>query len=243
MKNTSTWIPTKFVHRAGRLRASRDVAELGIGSRLVADLVAACYDRHLRRHARGRLLDLGCGKVPLFAAYRELVTDVMCVDWNDDLHVDRVCDLSQPLPLPDAAFDTVVVSDVLEHLPDPALAWREIARVLAPGGALLLNVPFLYPIHAHPHDHFRYTCFALERFARAEGLQPAVLEPVGGLFEVLADTFGKMLAKLPLMGPPLAALQQSLAAAFARSSAGRRLLAATARNYPLGYFMVAVRST
>lgn len=241
MKNPQAWIPSKFEQRGGRLRAARDPRELGIGSRLVADLVAARYDEHLPRMARGRLLDLGCGKVPLYGAYRSLASEVTCVDWADDTHVDLVCDLSAPLPLADAAFETIVVSDVLEHLPDPAHAWREIARLLAPGGKVLLNVPFLYPIHAHPHDHFRYTRFALERFAQASGLQALVLEPVGGVFEVLADIFGKMLAKLPLLGPPLAAMQQAGAAVFARSRLGRRLLQSTARNYPLGYFMVVAK--
>lgn len=241
MRNAPSWQPSKFVHRGGRLRASHDRNELGIGSRLVADLVAASYERHLPQHARGRLLDLGCGKVPLYGAYRALATEVSCVDWQDDQHVDLVCDLSLPLPLADGAFDTLIVSDVIEHLPDPALAWREMARLLAPGGSLLLNVPFLYPIHAHPHDHFRYTCFALERFARDSGLELRLLEPLGGLIEVLADTFGKVLARLPLLGAPLAAAQQALALSFARSSPGRRLLAATARNYPLGYFLIAVR--
>lgn len=241
MKNAETWQATKFVQRGGRLRASRDRAELGVGSRLVADLVAAAYERHLPRHARGRLLDLGCGKVPLYGAYRARVSEVTCVDWNDDHHVDLVCDLSQPLPLPDAGYDTLIVSDVIEHLPDPALAWREIARVLAPGGTLLLNVPFLYPIHAHPHDHFRYTGFALDRFARLNGLEVLAIEPVGGLLEVLADTFGKVLARLPLVGTPLAAAQQALASHFAGSRFGSRLLQTTARNYPLGYFVVAER--
>lgn len=241
MKNAQAWKPSKFEPRGGRLRAARNLHELGVGSRLVADLVAACYDEHLPRRARGRLLDLGCGKVPLYGAYRGFVGEVTCVDWADDTHVDLVCDLSLPLPLPDAVFDTIVVSDVLEHLPDPALAWREIARLLAPGGMLLLNVPFLYPIHAHPHDHFRYTRFALERFALGNGLQSVVLEPVGGVLEVLADIFGKMMSKLPVLGTALVALQQACAAAFARSSFGRRLLLATARNYPLGYFMVAAK--
>jgi len=40
MKNQDKWRPTKFVHKNGKLRASRDRREVGVGSRLVADLVA-----------------------------------------------------------------------------------------------------------------------------------------------------------------------------------------------------------
>jgi hypothetical protein len=43
------------------------------GSRLFGDLVASCYDTHVKSHCRCRLLDLGCGKVPFYALYREYV--------------------------------------------------------------------------------------------------------------------------------------------------------------------------
>lgn len=47
----------------------------------------------------------------------------------------------QDLSLPDASVDLVVTQDVLEHVLDPDAAWREIARVLRPGGAHLWTVP------------------------------------------------------------------------------------------------------
>lgn len=46
------------------------------------------------------------------------------------------------LRLRDAAFDGVVSLDVLEHVPDYRTALREFARVLRPGGVLVLTVPF-----------------------------------------------------------------------------------------------------
>ncbi|HEY1379704.1 MAG TPA: class I SAM-dependent methyltransferase [Gemmataceae bacterium] len=57
------------------------------------------------------------------------------------LHSDRVtfaaADLTK-LPYPDAAFDAAVCGWVLEHLPDPRPGLRELARVLQPGGKLML---------------------------------------------------------------------------------------------------------
>lgn len=47
----------------------------------------------------------------------------------------------QRLPLPDAAFDAAVCAEVLEHLDDDAAALAELARVLRPGGLLLVTVP------------------------------------------------------------------------------------------------------
>ena len=241
MKNATAWKPTKFEVRAGRLRGTRDVRELGAGSRLISDLVAALYQEHLPLHARGRLLDLGCGKAPLYGTYAPWVSEVVCLDWADSGCVDLVCDLTQPLPLPDARFDTVVFSDVLEHMPDPMAIWREMCRVLAPGGRIVLNVPFYYSVHAHPHDYYRYTRFALQRFAAINGLQTVHLVAVGGLVEILADLMAKALSKLPLLGRPLAVGLQAVSLAFVRTKLGARLAERSAWHFPLGYFMVVER--
>lgn len=241
MKNSYSWKPSKFEVRCGRLRGTRDVRELGAGSRLISDLVAALYQQHLPRHAHGRLLDLGCGKAPLYGTYAPLVDEVTCLDWSDSGYVDLVCDLSQPLPMPDARFDTIVFSDVLEHLPEPMAVWHEMARVLAPGGRIVLNVPFYYSVHAHPHDYARYTCFALDRFARLSGLRVMHLQPVGGLVEIGVDLTAKVLSKLPLVGRPLAVGLQSVTLAFVRTRLGAHLAERSARHFPLGYFMVVER--
>lgn len=245
MRNIDRWTETKYVRRRGRLMASRDRAEVGVGSRLVGDCVAARYEAELPRHARGRLADLGCGKVPLYATYRPLVSSVTCVDWPQSVHasghLDCEADLAQPLPFDDAVFDTVVLSDVLEHLPDPQALWHEIARLLAPGGRLLMNVPFLYGVHEAPHDYGRYTEFALRRFAREAGLEVVLLETVGGSLHVLADLLAKHLAHLPLAGPPLASAVQGLVALADRTPLGRRIARRTGTRFPLGYFLVAAK--
>jgi SAM-dependent methyltransferase len=49
--------------------------------------------------------------------------------------------LGAPLPFRDGAFDAVVCLDVLEHVPDEAAVVAEIARVLRPGGTLIVSVP------------------------------------------------------------------------------------------------------
>ena len=246
MQHPERWTPSKYVQRrGGGWTASSDSRELGVGSRLVAACVAALYGRYLPIYARGRLVDLGCGKVPLYGAYGPRVGEVTCVDWalspHPSEHVDHLLDLSAPLPFADAAFDTVILSDVLEHVPSPELMWQELARLLAPGGHVLLNVPFLYGIHEAPHDYARYTEFALRRFAQRVGLEVPVLVSVGGSAHVLADLLSKHLARVPLVGRPAASALQSLVLLGDRTAWGRRLAEQTGRHFPLGYFMVAER--
>lgn len=243
MQNREKWRPSKFVVRKGRLTASRDPKQVGVGSRLAADLVASLYEANLEKYCRGRLIDLGCGDVPLYAAYKSLVTDVVCVDWQNTPHksiyLDHECDLSRSLPFAAGVFDTIILSDVLEHVPEPEQLWREMARILAPGGKLLLNVPFYYCVHEAPHDYYRYTEFALRRFAALAGLEIVLLQPVGGSPEILADFTSKHLQFVPLIGRPLAAAVQGATRVFVRTAIGRKLSERTAGAFPLGYFLVA----
>ena len=48
-------------------------------------------------------------------------------------------------PFPDGAFDQVVVVDYLEHIPDDGAFADELARILAPGGSVIINVPHIKP--------------------------------------------------------------------------------------------------
>jgi len=245
MRHADRWIESKYVQRQGRLLASRNTAEVGVGSRLITDRIAALYGQYLPRYARGRLIDLGCGKVPLYGCYRSLVDVVTCVDWPQSVHsgghLDLEADLSQPLPFADASFDTLILSDVLEHVPTPDALWSEMARLLAPGGHLLLNMPFLYGVHEAPHDYGRYTEYALRRFALQAGLEVPLLLPIGGSLHVLADLLAKHLAHLPAVGSALASAVQGLVALLDRSRFGQRVSARTGPRFPLGYFMVAHR--
>lgn len=244
MRQVEDWRPTKYEENDGRLRASRDLAEVGAGSRLVADLVTDFYSDAVPRHARGELLDLGCGKAPMFGFYRRYVESVTLVDWADSRHtnphLDLVHDLNEPLAdLADDSYQTVLLSDVLEHIREPRDLLAEIARVLRPGGVLLANTPFLYGLHEQPHDFYRYTRYALEHLHALAGLEIVSLRPIGGFPEVVADLFAKVFSQVPVIGPRLAMGLQALAAALRRRSFGRRASERTGQFWPLGYAWVA----
>lgn len=106
--------------------------------------VAAMRAPHARTH-----LDLGCGTGSLIAALRrrmpaleseggDLFPDLMQLP---DVRVRRV-DLNDPtLPWPDASFDLVTLTEVVEHLDGCQRLFREIARILRPGGWLVMSTP------------------------------------------------------------------------------------------------------
>ncbi len=243
MKNSSKWNPSKFVYKNGVLRASRDKKEVAPSSRLMADIVAAFYEDNLKVYAKGRLLDLGCGKVPLYEAYSKHVNEAVCVDWGNSLHkneyLDLEWDLTKPLPFGNSEFDTVVLSDVLEHIPEPELLWQEIYRVLSPNGCLIMNVPFYYGIHEAPHDFYRYTEFALKRFAANVGFDILRLDYMGGAPEILADIIAKNIRRVPLFGNTVGVFIQFITWLFVNTKLGKKISQATSESFPMGYFLVA----
>jgi SAM-dependent methyltransferase len=243
MRNRDSWIPSKFVYKNGRLVAARNPKEDGMASRLIADLTASLYDTYIKEYCKGKLIDLGCGNVPLYEAYRDYTTDNICVDWSNTQHknkyLDFECDLTRNLPFRENEFNTIILADVLEHIPQPEHLWKEMGRILAADGKILLSVPFYYWLHEVPYDYYRYTEWALRRFAESEGFKILLLKAIGGSPEILADILAKHLQYVPLLGQPLSIGIQYVTYAFVRTKLGKRISERTSQSFPLGYFMVA----
>jgi SAM-dependent methyltransferase len=242
MRRRSDWRPTKFLVIDGCLRGDPTGAHISVSSRVAGDLLAAHYGAALIKYARGNLLDLGCGNVPLFGLYENLVDEVYCVDWLASLHqqrhVDVFADLTQPLPLRDATFDTILLSDVLEHIPNPERLISEISRLLRPNGHIIIGVPFLYWLHEIPHDFNRYTRYQLKRLVENAGLEVVHLNEVGGSPEVLVDIMSKTLASRPR----LTAAFVTVATWILKRKFVRRLSQGTSRVMPLAYVVIATKS-
>ncbi|HEV2563426.1 MAG TPA: methyltransferase domain-containing protein [Rhizomicrobium sp.] len=198
MRNSGLWQPTKVGLRAnGRLAIPGAQKGVSAGSLLTATLVARWYAQMLPKYAHGMLLDVGCGKMPYYPLYAPHVERVFGTDWPQSLHgdafLDFVCDLNIGLPLADRTIDTVLAADVMEHLYKPHVFLAELFRVLRPGGAVLVNTPFMYPVHEPPNEFYRYTTFAMRRFAEDAGFHVESTQSFGGKFPVLADLTGKIL--------------------------------------------------
>jgi SAM-dependent methyltransferase len=151
----------------------------------------------------GRLLDVGCGTQPyraLFAVQQYVGLDI------DSEHTRRlaVADLfydGTTFPVPDAAFDTVLCNQVLEHVFTPDAFVAEIVRVLKPGGQLLLTVPFVWDEHEQPVDYARYSSFGLAHLLRKHSLeiveQRKLLDNAGVLFQLANAYVYKLVQRWP----------------------------------------------
>jgi len=204
MKLHESWKETKYVLTNGRLFATRDPFQLAPASRIAAQRVAEFYSKEIPLRAKGHLLDLGCGKAPMLGFYRSYASSIICADWPNSLHSnpnsDVYCDLSKPLPFLEASFDTIIISDVLEHIPDPARLWKEMSRILSRGGSLIGNAPFMYWIHEAPYDFQRMTPFAIEMQAAEAGLRIERMERLGSELDTWTDMTSKILSRWSRVG-------------------------------------------
>jgi len=98
---------------------------------------------------RGRILDAGCGTQPYRRLLRE-ASQVVGVDLSrtEGRRPDVLFD-GHRLPFRDGSFDGVLCNQVLEHVFTPEQFLRELLRVLAPGGRLVLTVPFAWGEHSN----------------------------------------------------------------------------------------------
>ena len=120
-------------------------------------------DRYLSAHRlTGLTLNVGGRRDGI---YRDCWEDAVVVDIAGDTPIDVRGD-AHMLPLREGAVDSVLCTEVLEHLVQPARGADEMRRVLKPGGRLLLTTRFLFPIHDRPGDFFRFTKFGLQHLFR-----------------------------------------------------------------------------
>lgn len=158
---------------------SSDQAFIGIS--LIERSIALCAPELV-----GDLLDVGCGQQPYVSYFTRLTSKRAC-DFDDKRGtLDFTCPADR-IPLPDGSLDSILCTEVLEHVPDPLAVWREFARLLRPGGKVLLTTPMYWPGHEEPYDFHRYPEYGLRRLANESGFEVLKLIPRGGAWAVLGQ--------------------------------------------------------
>lgn len=166
------------------------------GSRFY-DYITLNRDAWVRRQAAlipagSRVLDVGAGSCPYRAhfAHCGYQTQDLAALSDDQVRdggygqIDYVSEITA-IPVEAGSFDVVICTEVLEHVPDPIGAVREMGRVLKPGGTLLLTAPLGSGIHQAPyHFYGGYTPFWYQRFLTEAKFDTIVVEANGGFFKM-----------------------------------------------------------
>jgi SAM-dependent methyltransferase len=142
-----------------------------------------------RGRAHGVMLDVGCGQKPYAALFRGRVSRYIGMEYSPEAgyrgNAADVCGDAAAIPLARNSVDTVLCTEVLEHVPDPDAVVREIARVLKPGGVVICTAPFFYPVHDR-YDFFRYSPGTVATLMRRHGLTVDTERPLSGTGVTLA---------------------------------------------------------
>lgn len=175
---------------AGRLGVSEALREFVAEMPYERESILEFVIRAAREVPPGtRVADVGAGDAP----FRELFAhaDYVTVDWTQSVHEGaRHADIvasADSVPVPDSSFGAVLLTQVLEHVPEPANVLRELHRILEPGGRIYLTAPLVWELHELPHDYYRYTSEGLRHLLRAAGFREISVEPRNGAFTTLAQ--------------------------------------------------------
>ncbi len=146
--------------------------------------VASRVPHVLERAGQGphRVLDVGCGNMPYrehFSRDRRLERyDGADIAGSESLATLNVDPESQRISAPDESYDVIVSFQVLEHSASALELLGEFRRVLRPGGALFITLPFVFEYHAVPGDFRRWTHQGISQDLTAAGFRDVSVDPV-----------------------------------------------------------------
>lgn len=142
-----------------------------------------------------RILDVGAGSAPYRRLFRHCIYKTHDFEQLEDeqlrfggyAQIDVVSD-AKAVPVPDASFDVVICTEVLEHVPEPIVVVRELGRIIAPGGRLVLTAPLGSGIHQEPyHFYGGYTPYWYRKFLDEAGFESIVVTPNAGSLRHIAQ--------------------------------------------------------
>lgn len=137
-------------------------------------------------YIEGRVLDLGAGS----AKYKEMIlkkaSEYRSCDAVKNKNIDDICNVLN-LKYPPESFDTVISTQVMEHVKSPYKMAVEVYKVLKPSGKAIITAPFLIPMHSDPGDYFRFTAKGLSEIFKQSGFTIIESGHYGGFFMVISE--------------------------------------------------------
>lgn len=180
------------------------------------------------------VLDAGAGEGPYskhFTRHRYESTDFEKLGKKYRANT-YVCDLSN-VPVEDGRFDLVVLTQVLEHLPEPLAVLKEMHRILKPRCKIWASTPLFYEEHEQPYDFFRYTQFALGRLFTEAGFSAVTIDWLEGYWGTVSY---ELQVAGRAVGLPFGPLLMTAGTAFALADLRRKR---TDIGHPKNYRIIA----
>lgn len=140
------------------------------------------------KYISGKVLDFGCGTKPyqkLFNADQYIGVEIDIPGEYKDKRI--IYYDGKHIPFEDKAFDSLISSEVFEHVVNIDEIVKELNRVLKPGGNALITVPFVYPRHCWPNDYRRYTYEGIKNLLTSNGFEIVKCESNAGYIESIAE--------------------------------------------------------
>ncbi len=131
--------------------------------------------QHIKQFApqlSGKLLDFGCGSKPYKSLFK--VLEYIGLDYENvgHPHANEQIDVfydGKNIPFPDKNFDSVLATEVFEHVFYLEDTIKELHRVLKPNGKILITLPFVWYEHEVPHDFARYSSYGIANLLQRNG--------------------------------------------------------------------------
>lgn len=175
---------------------------------IVLSFLTAWLENRAVPVARGRMLDYGSGGQPYRALFEPVVEAYVTADVAayGSLVPDVLIEPNRPLPLQAGSFDTILSSQTLEHVPDPVFYLGECARLLAPGGRIILTAPMQWRHHEVPYDYLRFTRYGLRYLLEEQGFSVEDMASTGGAFALIGQILLNHLTERKIYGRSLVRL-------------------------------------
>lgn len=142
-----------------------------------------------KKYAKGNLIDLGCGQKPYKAIFSKYINSYFGVDdshafychCREDNEVDLWTDCTNT-GLKDSYFDTLLCTEVLEHISEPENLLNEANRLLKREGVVIMTVPFSWQIHAKPNDFYRFSPYGIKYQFEKNGFEILEIKAMEGMY-------------------------------------------------------------
>lgn len=190
----------------------------------------------------GNVIDLGGGKRAEYHKLFQGTFSITTANIAEKSQPDILCDLEEPIPAKDEAFDGALLINVLEHIYEYRQLLSETARILRPGGQVVIAVPFMMPYHGSPRDFHRYSKDTLGRALSGVGFIDIRIEALGTGVSAARWLFMQrllpgFLQPIAIVINPLVALADKLFVLIARATHKKYVPS----DYALGFVVTATK--